>query len=75
THPGHRDQDYGERILGALLHKATQQALQSVFVLTTQTEHWFLERGFMRSDQSALPLAKRATYDDRRNSKVLVRQL
>jgi len=75
THPGHRDQDYGERILGALLHKATQQALRSVFVLTTQTEHWFLERGFMRSDQSALPLAKRATYDDRRNSKVLVRQL
>ena len=75
THPGHRDQDYGERILGALLHKAAQQALRSVFVLTTQTEHWFLERGFMRSDQSALPLAKRATYDDRRNSKVLVRQL
>ena len=75
THPGHRDQDYGERILGALLHKAAQQALRSVFVLTTQTEHWFLERGFMRSDQSALPLTKRATYDDRRNSKVLVRQL
>ena len=75
THPGHRDQDYGERILGALLHKATQQALRSVFVLTTQTEHWFLERGFMRSDQSALPLSKRATYNDRRNSKVLVRQL
>ena len=75
THPGHRDQDYGERILGALLHKATQQALRSVFVLTTQTEHWFLERGFMRSDQSALPLSKRATYDERRNSKVLVRQL
>ncbi len=75
THPGHRDQDYGERILGALLHKAAQQALRSVFVLTTQTEHWFLERGFMRSDQSALPLSKRATYDDRRNSKVLVRQL
>ncbi|MEC8600197.1 MAG: amino-acid N-acetyltransferase [Pseudomonadota bacterium] len=75
THPGHRDQDYGERILGALLHKAAQKALRSVFVLTTQTEHWFLERGFMRSDQSALPLTKRATYDDRRNSKVLVRQL
>ena len=75
THPGHRDQDYGERILSALLHKAAQKALPTVFVLTTQTEHWFLERGFMRSDQTALPLSKRATYDDRRNSKVLVRQL
>ena len=75
THPGHRDQDYGERILGALLHKAAEQTLRSVFVLTTQTEHWFLERGFMRSDQTALPPSKRANYNDRRNTKVLVRQL
>ena len=73
THPGHRDQDYGEQF-GALLHKAAQKALRSVFCNNADRALVF-ERGFMRSDQSALPLTKRATYDDRRNSKVLVRQL
>ena len=50
-----------------------QENLMTLNILIN--EPFILERGFMRSDQSALPLAKRATYDDRRNSKVLVRQL
>ena len=75
THPAHRDQDYGERLLGALLHRAIQQKMRAVFVLTTQTEQWFVERGFVRSARADLPLPKRASYDNSRNSKVLVRQL
>lgn len=75
TDPSHRDQDFGERLLGALLHRAMQQGLKSVFVLTTQTEHWFLERGFTRAEKSQLPEPKQANYNAQRNSKILIRPL
>jgi len=75
TDPHHRDQDYGERLLSSLLHRAMQRGVKAVFVLTTQTEHWFLERGFMRAEKDHLPAPKLAKYNSQRNSKVLIRPL
>jgi amino-acid N-acetyltransferase len=49
--------------------------LESLFVLTTQTAHFFRERGFVPASVRALPEARRARYDRRRRSKVLFRKV
>ncbi|EDY86102.1 amino-acid N-acetyltransferase [gamma proteobacterium HTCC5015] len=63
----------------ALLHQVEQDAktlgLNNLFVLTTQTAHWFTERGFEQSDIEQLPVAKRALYNFQRNSKIFIKRL
>jgi amino-acid N-acetyltransferase len=49
--------------------------LREVFVLTTQTTHWFQERGYVRSGIEDLPMARQALYNYQRNSVVLVKVL
>ncbi len=44
-------------------------------MLTTQTAHWFLERGFAAVAVSDLPARRREFYNYRRNSKVFVKEL
>ena len=41
-----------------------------LFVLSTQTTQWFLERGFTESDVSKLPTDKQALYNHQRRSKI-----
>lgn len=43
-----------------------------MFVLTTRTSHWFLERGFEVASVHDLPSAKKAVLDRKRQSKVYV---
>jgi len=49
--------------------------LKQLFVLTTRTAHWFIERGFVESSVDALPSARREVYNLQRRSKVLVKTL
>jgi amino-acid N-acetyltransferase len=53
--------------------EARQLGLSSLFVLTTQTSHWFLEQGFEPRDRSALPAERQKLYNLQRNSKVLIK--
>jgi amino-acid N-acetyltransferase len=75
THPDYRGSERGNRLLQELEQEALRQGLREVFVLTTQTAHWFLEQGFVESDLSALPDAKQSLYNLQRNSKVFVKKL
>lgn len=43
-----------------------------VFVLTTRTSHWFMERGFEEATVSDLPHSKQSTIDLKRQSKVYI---
>ncbi|MDA0869242.1 MAG: amino-acid N-acetyltransferase [Proteobacteria bacterium] len=65
----------GERLLKRIEQRARAQGLNSIFVLTTRTTHWFLRRGFMEVTPADLPAAKQALYNAGRKSKVLVKQL
>lgn len=72
--------DYRRRGLGALIldhmeWRARAAGLKTLFVLTTRTEHWFLERGFVLSDIKSLPRAKRDYYNLQRRSKVFRKTL
>jgi amino-acid N-acetyltransferase len=49
--------------------------LKHLFVLTTRTAHWFIERGFVETSIDTLPTARRELYNLQRRSKVLVKTL
>ncbi len=70
-----RDRGYGEAILNHMIDVAKSQKLKKLFVLTTRTAHWFIERGFVESDVSALPEQKKSLYNYQRKSKVFVRKI
>lgn len=73
VHPRYRETGRGEAMVDAIVERARQQGLAGLFVLTTQTSHFFRERGFVPASIRALPAARRARYDRGRRSKVLVR--
>lgn len=73
--PNYRRSGRGDDILAMVEKLARGQGIQQLFVLTTQTEHWFRERGFQPSTVQALPGPKLASYNTQRNSKVFVKAL
>lgn len=75
TSPDYRGEDRGERLLATLEKQAITLHLKQVFVLTTQTAHWFMEQGYEESRQSYLPEQKQQLYNLQRNSKVFVKDL
>jgi amino-acid N-acetyltransferase len=75
VHPGYRNQGYGEALMKHIVDAAKAQGLRKLFVLTTRTAHWFVERGFKESDVSKLPEQKKLLYNYQRRSKVFVKNL
>ena len=71
VHPEYRKNQRGDSLLEAIVEQAKQQKLEQVFVLTTQTVHWFIERGFKQTNAAALPPEKRQQYNGKRQSKIL----
>ena len=65
----------GERILKRIEQRAKAQGLESIFVLTTRTMHWFIKRGFQPADADKLPEARKRKYNWDRRSQVLVKKL
>ena len=70
VNPFYRDGGRGERILNYAEKRAKEKGFKTLFVLSTQTTQWFLERGFMESDVSKLPQEKQALYNYSRRSKI-----
>ncbi|HEX5055258.1 MAG TPA: amino-acid N-acetyltransferase [Gammaproteobacteria bacterium] len=75
VHPDYGDNGRGSELLEAMQQRARQLGLKRLFVLTTQTTHWFRERGFTEGDLETLPVKKRELYNYQRNSKVLFKPL
>ena len=65
----------GDRLLNAISEQAKAENIHSIFVLTTRTAHWFMERGFSEADISALPKERQSLYNFQRNSKVFIKEL
>jgi amino-acid N-acetyltransferase len=75
VHPDYQRDGRGHRLFEYLLNKAKQQHLKKLFVLTTQTTHWFIERGFLTSSIKILPDELKSYYNPQRNSKILYKEL
>jgi amino-acid N-acetyltransferase len=65
----------GERILKRIEQRAKSMGLDSIFVLSTRTMHWFIKRGFVQVDPDRLPEARKRKYNWDRRSVVLVKKL
>lgn len=72
--PEHRTAGRGEAIVHAVEKRAREVGLRRLVVLTTQSTHWFQERGYIACTPSALP-AGRPRYDRQRRSKILCKTL
>jgi len=70
-----RDRGYGQAILDHMIGIAKTQGLKKLFVLTTRTAHWFVERSFKEGDVAELPAQKKSLYNYQRKSKVFVRKI
>jgi amino-acid N-acetyltransferase len=65
----------GEAIVEFVADRARTQGLSHLFVLTTQSAHFFRERAFEPVSVRRLPAERRARFDHKRRSKVLFRAL
>ena len=65
----------GEKLLKRIEQRARNLGLESIFVLTTRTMHWFIKRGFVVVDPEWLPDARKRKYNWDRRSQVLVKKL
>jgi len=74
-HKHYQESGRGDHLLRALEKEAVKQGLKKVIVLTTQTAHWFLERGFEPIEISDLPPKKQQMYNYQRKSKAFIRLL
>lgn len=68
--PHYRNTGRARQLLTALEKQAHEKQLNCLYVLTTQTAHWFIENGFTVSDLASLPVARQAMYNYQRNSSV-----
>jgi amino-acid N-acetyltransferase len=75
THPDYRDNDRGELLLDTIIANARALSMRSIFVLTTHTAHWFIERGFRPVEIKDLPAQRQSLYNWQRNSKLFERAL
>jgi amino-acid N-acetyltransferase len=75
VHPDYRTSGRGDQLLSYLERQCEAEGLRRLFVLTTQTSHWFRERGFESCELTDLPEARRTIYDQHRRSKVLLKSL
>ncbi len=75
VHTEYRGTDRGDIMLSYIEREARRLNISRIFVLTTRTAHWFQERGFRAAPIDTLPMARRALYNYRRNSKVFIKTL
>ena len=68
--PDFRREGYGEALMHEIETRARRLKLAELFVLTTKTAHWFLERGFRTATIADLPQQKQALYNYQRKSLV-----
>ncbi|SDY15155.1 amino-acid N-acetyltransferase [Nitrosomonas halophila] len=75
VHPHYRKAGMGRILIDHLENQARKRGYTRLFVLTTRTAHWFVERGFVETTLDQLPLPRQSLYNYQRRSKVFVKRL
>ena len=73
--PEFRRAGYGEQLMLHIEARAQKLKLKKLFVLTTRTAHWFVERDFNDVGLDQLPAPRRDMYNFQRRSKVLMKSI
>lgn len=75
THPDYRNGGRAAALLQQMEAQARKQKIKQLFLLTTQTAHWFIEQGFVQGKLEDLPIAKQELYNYQRNSKIFIKEI
>lgn len=75
THSDYQSSGRAAKLLQQLKQEARKSGHTTLFVLTTQTAHWFLEQGFKAAELDDLPSERQNLYNYQRNSKIFIKQL
>jgi amino-acid N-acetyltransferase len=75
VHPEYRQDGRGESLAHAIEKRASSLGLKELFVLTSRSSHWFLERAYKSGDIDQLPMHKKQLYNYQRKSKVFLKAL
>ncbi len=75
VHHDYQTHGRGNDLMQHVEWQARKQHMKKIFTLTTQTMHWFMERGFVECETDDLPIEKKSLYNYQRNSKVFCKQL
>ena len=75
VHSDYQVHGRGDDLLQHIEWQARKKHMKKLFTLTTQTMHWFIERGFVECKADELPIEKKSLYNFQRNSKILCKQL
>ena len=71
----YRSHGRGDSMLGYLERKCMESGYSTVFVLSTQTMEWFVERGFNEVRVGRLPPSRQSTYNYDRRSKIYMKEI
>ncbi len=69
--PEYQGEGRGEQLLAFCRSEAKRWGFSRIFVLTTQSSRWFMERGFVKAVPEILPKERKIPYDPDRKSQVL----
>ncbi len=75
VHHDYQEHGRGDDLMQHIEWQARKKHMKKLFTLTTQTMHWFLERGFVECAADDLPIEKKSLYNYQRNSKVFCKPL
>jgi len=75
VHSDYQKQGRAAELLQHLQKQCNSKGIEKLFILTTQTAHWFQEQGFIEDDINNLPVERKQMYNNQRNSKVFSKNL
>ncbi len=75
THAQYQGGGRAALLLAHVEKLAKKRGLKKLFVLTTQTAQWFVEKGFVPARLDQLPAKKQQLYNYQRNSKIFIKTL
>lgn len=70
VHPDYRKLGKADAMLGFTERYAYTMGIRNLFILSTVTFQWFVERGFKDIPVDSLPQSRQAKYDHKRASKI-----
>jgi len=75
VHNDYQKQGRAGELIQHIQQQCLQNDIQKLFILTTHTAHWFIEKGFIEGDLKQIPIQRRDMYNAQRNSKIYIKTL
>ncbi len=75
VHSNYQRQGRASELLDHIEQQCMQKDIQTLFILTTHTAHWFIEKGFSEGKLEQIPMRRRDMYNVQRNSKIYIKNL